>query len=110
MRLSPQTVCHKSGSITIANVAPCAMGCGYSVTADCQATPPWKAARLFHRWPKVQTPRGKMARAEPRRSLINAPREAATFDSWEVAVLTRGYSYHHSGWKRPLLEPRAHRG
>src|SRR5260221_3335941 len=106
MRERPQTVCHTSGMSTMAQVVPCAMGCGYSVTADCHAGPPSNAARLFQRWNIVHTPSGKMASAEPRGSLMKLA-WAAVSALLSAAVLTTRESYQSLGQKRLPLVVRA---
>src|SRR6185369_13790021 len=105
MRCRPQITCHTRGSRTMARVIASANGCGYSVTDDCHAAAPWKAARLFQRWRRVHTPSGKTASAEPRRSAMKLARLEVS-DPWlATAELTRWDPYHRSGLERRLLEP-----
>src|SRR4051794_26818571 len=106
MRRMPQTVCHTRGTSTIAQVMPWAMGCGYSVTAVCQAAPLSNAARLFQRWNMVHTPRGRMASAEPRRSLMKLAWAETSALLLCAAVLTTWESYHRLGEKRHPLDGR----
>src|SRR5689334_12699453 len=107
MRPRPHSVCQTSGRSTMASVIPSASGCGYSVTAVCQAGPPSKAARLFQRWFSVQTPSGTIASAEPSRSLMKLERDGEGAAAWVVAVLTGSNSYQNLGQARPPLEDRA---
>ena len=82
------------------------MGCGYSVTATCQAAPLWKAARLFQRWtgPHAERQDGERG-AQAIADEAGARRRLRLLLLW-AAVLTTWESYHRSGGKRHPLEPR----
>ncbi len=70
-------------------VTACAKGCGYCVTADCHASAPLKADRLFQRCTTVHTPRGAIASADASRARTNAPRGSAEVaDEVEGEVVT----------------------